>query len=317
MTAFAPSLIWTCWTYETQGRYAEAELLFKRALATRKKALGPDHPDVVSSLGNLAALYAKQGRYLEGYALSVRAVDVLARRIALASAERSGSTGQQWQFRSLFLLHSCAGGLLTARTISPSRRCQRRAKSCRSASMRAPAQACRRSVSDISLIAHNGDGTIVDKNRTNAGADAGVGAGIGALVGGAGGLLAGLGMMAIPGVGPVVAAGWLVATAAGAVGGGAVGAVAGGIVGSMTDAGVDEREAQVYAEGVRRGGALVAVRADDEEEAMKARGILSRHQPVDPIAREAAYRRSGWRSFDETAPLYTAEEVQAERGRYR
>jgi hypothetical protein len=173
------------------------------------------------------------------------------------------------------------------------------------------------SSSDISLIAHNGDGAIVDKNRTNAGADAGVGAGIGALVGGAGGLLAGLGMMAIPGVGPVVAAGWLVATAAGAVGGGAVGAVAGGIVGSMTDAGVDEREAQVYAEGVRRGGALVAVRADDEEEAVKARGILSRHQPVDPIARDAAYRQSGWRSFDETAPLYTAEEIQAERGRYR
>jgi hypothetical protein len=172
------------------------------------------------------------------------------------------------------------------------------------------------SSSDISVIANNGDGSIVDKNHTNAGADAGAGAGIGAVVGGAGGLLTGLGMMAIPGVGPVVAAGWLVATAVGAVGGAAVGAETGGIIGSMTNAGVDEREAQLYAEGIRRGGALVAVRADDDE-ALKAREILAAYQPVDPVTREAAYRRGGWRSFDETAPLYTAEEIEAERQRYR
>lgn len=50
---------------------------------------------------------------------------------------------------------------------------------------------------------------------TNAAEGAGTGAGIGAAVGGVGGLLTGLGIMAIPGVGPVVAAGWLAATAAG------------------------------------------------------------------------------------------------------
>ena len=121
------------------------------------------------------------------------------------------------------------------------------------------------SSSDISVIANNANGAYVDKNHTNAGPDAGVGAGMGAVVGGAGGLLAGLGLMAIPGVGPVVAAGWLVATAVGAVGGAAVGAAAGGIVGSMTNAGVDEREAHLYAEGVRRGGALVAARVDDDD----------------------------------------------------
>jgi hypothetical protein len=172
------------------------------------------------------------------------------------------------------------------------------------------------SSSDISVIANNGDGSIVDKNHTNAGADAGAGAGVGAVVGGAGGLLAGLGMMAIPGVGPVVAAGWLVATAVGAAGGAAVGAVAGGIVGSMTNAGVDEREAHLYAEGVRRGGTLVAARVEGDE-VLKARDILSHYQPVDLIAREAAYRQCGWRSFDETAPLYTVEEIEAERRRYR
>jgi hypothetical protein len=170
--------------------------------------------------------------------------------------------------------------------------------------------------SDISIIAHNGDGSIVDKNHTNAGADAGAGAGIGAVVGGAGGVLAGLGMMAIPGVGPVVAAGWLVATAVGAVGGAAVGAAAGGIVGSMTNAGVDEREANLYAEGVRRGGTLVAARVDGDD-GLKAREILERYQPIDRVEREAAYRRGGWRAFDETAPLYTAEEIEAERRQYR
>ena len=172
------------------------------------------------------------------------------------------------------------------------------------------------SSSDISVIANNGDGSIVDKNHTNAGADAGAGAGVGAVVGGAGGLLAGLGMMAIPGVGPVVAAGWLIATVVGATGGAVVGAAAGGIVGSMTNAGVDEREAHLYAEGVRRGGTLVAARVEDDE-VLKAQDILSRYQPVDPIAREAVYRQNGWRSFDETAPLYTAEEIEAERRRYR
>jgi hypothetical protein len=172
------------------------------------------------------------------------------------------------------------------------------------------------SSSDISVVANNGDGKIVDKNHTNAGADAGAGAGVGALVGGAGGVLAGLGMLAIPGVGPVVAAGWLVATAVGAVGGAAVGAATGGIIGSMSNAGVDEREAQIYAEGVRRGGTLVAARVDGDD-VLKARNVLSRYQPVDPVAREAAYRQDGWRTFDETAPLYTADEIEAERLRYR
>jgi hypothetical protein len=87
---------------------------------------------------------------------------------------------------------------------------------------------------------------------THAAEDAGKGAGIGAAVGGVGGLLTGLGLLAIPGVRPVVAAGWLVATAAGAATGAVVGGAAGGLVGSLTGAGVPERDAQFYAEGVRR-----------------------------------------------------------------
>src|SRR2546423_11329502 len=61
---------------------------------------------------------------------------------------------------------------------------------------------------DISIVASNSDGWYDDGDTSKAADNAAGGAGIGAIVGGAGGLLTGLGLMAIPGVGPVVAAGW-------------------------------------------------------------------------------------------------------------
>jgi hypothetical protein len=168
---------------------------------------------------------------------------------------------------------------------------------------------------DISLVSNNVDHRYDKDHPTNAAADAGTGAGIGAAVGGVGGLLTGLGLLAIPGVGPVVAAGWLVATAVGAAGGAVVGGAAGGIVGSLTGAGVPEHDANFYAEGVRRGGTLVTARVDDAR-APVAREILQHHKWVDPTARGAAYRESGWTTFDESAPPYTPEQVAAERDRY-
>jgi len=74
---------------------------------------------------------------------------------------------------------------------------------------------------------------------------------------------AGLGSLAIPGVGPIVAAGWLIATLTGA----GVGAAAGGLLGSLTGAGVDEADAKGYADHVGRGGTLVTVRASDQDAA--------------------------------------------------
>lgn len=88
---------------------------------------------------------------------------------------------------------------------------------------------------------------------------AGTGATLGTVLGGGAGLLAGLGSLAIPGVGPIVAAGWLVATLTGA----GIGAAAGGLAGSLIGAGVSEADAQSYSEGVSRGGTLVTVRADE------------------------------------------------------
>ena len=51
--------------YEAQGSYAQAEPLYKRALAIREKVLGPEHPDTAQSLNNLAGLYDSQGSYAQ------------------------------------------------------------------------------------------------------------------------------------------------------------------------------------------------------------------------------------------------------------
>jgi hypothetical protein len=178
--------------------------------------------------------------------------------------------------------------------------------------------------SDISILASNADnwysgkGTTVtskhDRNRD--GVDdraegAATGATLGATVGGVAGLLAGLGMLAIPGIGPVVAAGWLASTAAVAAAGG----VAGGILGAMTEAGVSEEDAHVYAEGVRRGGSLLTVRVPQGERA-RIEAILDR-SAVNIRERGMAYRKSGWSSFDPQAAAYTADQIRKERDLYR
>lgn len=152
---------------------------------------------------------------------------------------------------------------------------------------------------DISVVASNVD---ADTDASDVAVDASAGAGLGAAFGGLGGLLAGLGIVAIPGVGPVVAAGWLIATAAGAAAGAVVGGAAGGIVGALTDSGVPERDAHVYAEGVRRGGTLVTARVEDDKSDL-ARGILHDARAVDLERRRTDYETEGWTSFDPEAPI--------------
>ena len=117
----------------------------------------------------------------------------------------------------------------------------------------------------------------------------GTGASLGTLLGGGAGLLAGLGMLAIPGLGPVVAAGWLASTLLGA----GIGAAAGGLVGSLTDVGVSETDAHAYAEGVRRGGTLVTVRADDSLTA-RVTDVLDQNGTIDMDDRTQQWRGEGW-----------------------
>jgi hypothetical protein len=167
---------------------------------------------------------------------------------------------------------------------------------------------------DISIVSNNADNR--HGEHSNAGEGAGTGAGIGAVVGGAGGLLTGLGLMAIPGVGPVVAAGWLAATAAGAAAGAVAGGATGGIIGAMTSSGVSDEDANVYAEGVRRGGTLVTARVQDAL-VPEAEAILKQSNWVDPVERRAAYTKEGWTRFDDALDPYSPEQVAKERSRYR
>ena len=176
---------------------------------------------------------------------------------------------------------------------------------------------------DISILASNADNwysadrkpdTFPDRDldgKDDRAEAAGTGAGVGATLGGAAGLLAGLGLMAIPGVGPVVAAGWLVATLTGAVAGGATG----GIIGALTQAGIGKDDADVYAEGLRRGGAVVSARVPDAD-ASRLQAIMDRSS-VKLADRSTAYRDAGWRSFDPRATPYTADQVRRERDLYR
>jgi len=179
---------------------------------------------------------------------------------------------------------------------------------------------------DISIVASNAEGWY-DRDRTTSRVDpahdrdhdgrddraegAAAGAGIGGTIGGVAGLLAGLGLLAIPGIGPVVAAGWLASTAALAAAGG----TAGGLIGALTQSGVDESEANLYAEGVRRGGTLVTAHVPDADRA-RYEAILDR-SAVNIRERSSMWQRSGWNRFDPAAPTYTADEVRRERETYR
>jgi hypothetical protein len=101
--------------------------------------------------------------------------------------------------------------------------------------------------------------------------DRGVRAGTGAILGGALGWLAGIGALAIPGVGPLIAAGPILAALSGAALGGTVGGATGGLVGL----GIPEYEAQQYAGKLREGNVLMAVHVEDSDEAAKARKIFT------------------------------------------
>ncbi len=174
---------------------------------------------------------------------------------------------------------------------------------------------------DISIIASNADEWYDAKKHTFPDRDldgkddraevAGAGAGLGAAAGGAVGAATGLGLMAIPGVGPVVAAGWLVAALAGA----AAGAATGSVLGALTQAGVSKDDAEVFAEGLRRGGAVVSARVADAD-ASRLQAVMDRSS-VRASERATAYRGAGWKSFDPAGSPYTADQVRKERTMYR
>lgn len=181
---------------------------------------------------------------------------------------------------------------------------------------------------DVSLIANNREGWYDDKGvrhdrlrkkdddldgKDDRVEGAGGGAVTGGLLGGGAGLLAGLGMLAIPGLGPVVAAGWLASTAAGATAGAVAGGVLGGVLGALTHEGVDRKDAEIYAESVRRGGAVVVVRKPGarRQEIEKALSDYS----TDAAGRGEYYRSGGWTGYDPAGPEFDTQQIEDERAR--
>lgn len=171
---------------------------------------------------------------------------------------------------------------------------------------------------DISVVANNAsgefgthDGSHHGVNVSQAGGDAVKGAVKGGVYGGLTALAATVALALIPGVGPIAAVGPLSAF----LGGAALGATAGGILGGLTGLGVPEHEAGYYAEGIRRGGTLVTVHADDAR-ASEATSILNRHHPVDMDTRAEYYRSTGFTKYDESLPAYTPSQIEEERTRY-
>jgi hypothetical protein len=175
---------------------------------------------------------------------------------------------------------------------------------------------------DISIIGNNASGTVqstagdlppeAPDTLSDTGSGAATGAAAGGVLGGAAGLVVGLMGLAIPGIGPIVAAGPLAAALAGA----GVGAVAGGLIGGLTGAGVSEEDANYYAESVRRGGALVTVRADDAR-ADEAARIMRTHGAVDIERRVEQWRQEGWTRHDPAADPYSVEQRERDRAVYR
>jgi len=129
-------------------------------------------------------------------------------------------------------------------------------------------------VSDISILLPESLGAhdIGTEKATKAPEGAATGAGSGAVLGGTLGLLAGIGALAIPGVGPLIAAGPIMAALAGMGVGGAVGGVAGALIGL----GIPEYEAKRYEGRVAKGGILLSVHCDTSEEIDRAKEILER-----------------------------------------
>jgi hypothetical protein len=170
---------------------------------------------------------------------------------------------------------------------------------------------------DISLVANNAKGEYANyREAGGTGSSTAEGAGAGAVgggvLGGVLGLLVGVGALVIPGIGPVLAAGPL-AAALGTAGastlvGAGIGAAAGGVIGALVGAGIPEEDAGFYAEGVRRGGTLVLVKASDDL-AQRAYDAMRRYGAVDVDERSGSWRESGWKGFDANAESYTGTDM--------
>src|SRR5215469_4536122 len=126
--------------------------------------------------------------------------------------------------------------------------------------------------SDVSVLMEDNESTrqFAHEKATKAPEGTATGVTTGGIVGGTLGLLAGLGALAIPGVGPLIAAGPIMATLAGA----AVGGTVGGLLGALIGLGIPEYEAKRYEGRVKKGGVLLSVHCNTSDDISRAKDIL-------------------------------------------
>jgi len=127
---------------------------------------------------------------------------------------------------------------------------------------------------DISVLMSENMGTkdFAHEKHTKAPEGATAGAGTGAVIGGTLGLLAGIGALAIPGVGPFIAAGPIM----GALAGAGTGGVVGGLIGALVGMGIPEYEAKRYEGLIKEGGILASVHCDNSDWVKRGKEILER-----------------------------------------
>lgn len=160
---------------------------------------------------------------------------------------------------------------------------------------------------DISVLFPDKDSTrdFAHEKSTKAPEGALTGASTGGVIGGALGWIAGIGALAIPGVGPFIAAGPLMA----ALGGAAIGATAGGITGGLIGLGIPEIEAKRYEGKVKEGKVLISVHTESSEEITRAKEIFDKAGAEDICtSREASTPKDSQappRAEHTPAPAYT------------
>ena len=134
---------------------------------------------------------------------------------------------------------------------------------------------------DISALFPDKSGSrdFAHEHNTKAPEGAVAGAGAGGAIGGTLGLLAGIGALAIPGLGPFIAAGPILAALSGA----AAGAALGGVTGALIGMGIPEMEAKQYEGKIKGGNILLSVHVADSEMQGRAKKILERHGATDIV----------------------------------
>jgi hypothetical protein len=132
---------------------------------------------------------------------------------------------------------------------------------------------------DVSVLLSDRQGTrdFAHQKNTKAPEGATTGVATGGILGGALGWLAGIGAIALPGIGPLIAAGPILAALSGA----AIGAAAGGLTGALIGMGIPEYEAKRYEGKILSGNILISVHAEDADESRRAKEIFQRSNAED------------------------------------